>query len=166
MSLTLQVDPCKQAGQGFSIAGKGQYMDIYIKFDTNTLTGYALRIIRTLKSDRAVDFYLVKYENGVSTAISEPVSATCYRTGCVITLRVEGETFTAHAETSTQPEETPAPGLSATVDLSAKITPNTFGGTGIQYAASARGTTNTHESGSAMFHHLEVIWDVQQLQPR
>ncbi|MDR0668213.1 MAG: hypothetical protein LBF90_06320 [Prevotellaceae bacterium] len=162
MSLSLQVDPCKQAGQGFSIAGKGQYMDIYIKFDPLTLTGYALRIIRTLKFDRAVDFYLVKYENGRTTPLCEPVSTTCYRTGCTITLRIEGDRFTAHAESPTIPDGDPIPGLVPVVDLYALITPNPFGGTGIQYAASARGTSNTFESGSAMLHRLDVRWSSEQ----
>jgi hypothetical protein len=159
MQLTLQIDPCKQAGQGFSIAGKSQYMDIYIKFDTQTLTGYALRITRTLKSDRAVDCYLVKYDNGRSTPVSQPITTTCYRTGCTITLRIEGNTFTAHAESPTMPDEQPQPGLSPTVDLQATINPNPYGGLGIYYPASARGTSNTFESGSAMLHYLEVKWN-------
>lgn len=62
---------------------------MYIKFDTRTLTGYALRIIRTTKYSNAVDFILMKYENGVAEAISQPVSSTCYRTDCTITLTVK-----------------------------------------------------------------------------
>ena len=46
MSLTLNVDPTKTAGQGFGSA-TGQYMDVCLKFDTRSLTGYGLRIIRT-----------------------------------------------------------------------------------------------------------------------
>lgn len=44
MAITLNVDASKTAGQGFGSA-TGQYLDLYIKFDTRTLTGYALRII-------------------------------------------------------------------------------------------------------------------------
>ena len=69
MKITLNVDPSKTAGQGFGSA-TGQYMDICIKFDTRTLTGYALRIIRTTKYSNAVDFMLMKYEEGRTTAIS------------------------------------------------------------------------------------------------
>ena len=72
MKITLNVDPSKTAGQGFGSA-TGQYMDICIKFDTRTLTGYALRIIRTTKYSNAVDFMPTKYENGRTTAISLPV---------------------------------------------------------------------------------------------
>ena len=67
MAITLNVDASKTAGQGFGSA-TGQYLDSYIKFDTRTLTGYALRIIRTTKYSNAVDFILMKYENGVAEA--------------------------------------------------------------------------------------------------
>ena len=63
VSLELRVDPTKTAGQGFGSA-TGQYMDVCIKFDTKTLTGYGLRIIRTVKHSKAVDFLLVEYKNG------------------------------------------------------------------------------------------------------
>ena len=48
--------PVKQQDKVFGSA-TGQYLDLYIKFDTRTLTGYALRIIRTTKYSNAVDFY-------------------------------------------------------------------------------------------------------------
>ncbi len=40
---SLNVDASKTTGQGFGSA-TGQYLDLYIKFDTHALTGYALRI--------------------------------------------------------------------------------------------------------------------------
>ncbi len=58
-----------KAGQGFGSA-TGQYLDLYIKFDTRTLTGYALRIIRTTKySKMRLILFLMKYENRVAEAI-------------------------------------------------------------------------------------------------
>lgn len=135
MSLTLTVDPCKTAGQGFGSA-TGQYMDVCLKFDTHTLTGYALRIVRTTKNDKAVDFLLVKYEQGRVTPITEPVSSTCYRTGCTLRLKVEGNRFSAHAETSTPLPAPHRPGLTTRVDLEAEIAPNPFGGIGIQHTGS------------------------------
>ena len=84
MSLKLVVDPAKTAGQGFGSAG--QYMDVLLKFDTSTLTGYGLRIVRTKASSNAVTFVLVKYDNGTVTEISDEVIASCYATGCTISL--------------------------------------------------------------------------------
>ena len=147
MSLTLEIDPTKTAGQGFGSA-TGQYMDVCLKFDPASLTGYGLRIIRTTKHAKAVDFLLVCYENGQVTPISSPISSTCYRTGCTISLRISGHRFTAHVETKT-PQPTGST-LPHQVDLSADITPNTFGGIAIQHTGSSGGESTT------MLHRLTV----------
>lgn len=141
MSLSLMVDPCKTAGQGFGSA-TGQYMDIYIKFDPYTLTGYALRIVRTPQTDKAVCFMLMKYDKGIATPITEPVTATCYRRGCKINLSATGNTLTASV---TNPDYTDD------VDLKAEIIPNNFGGIGVQHTGSA-GTSST------LLRHLTVDW--------
>lgn len=151
MSVTLTVDPCKTAGQGFGSA-TGQYIDVYIKFDTQTLSGYALRIVRTTKNDKAVDFQLMKYENGIATPITKPVSAICYRTGCTLHLKVEGNHFSAHAETSTPLPAPHRPGLVTVVDLEADIAPNAFGGIGIQH-------TGSTGASATMLRNLEVTWE-------
>ena len=135
MSLMLEVDPCKTAGQGFGSA-TGQYMDVYVKFDAATLTGYALRIIRTVKNDKAVDFMLMKYDRGVATPISEPVSAVCYRKGCDIRLDVKGDQLTARVSNKLGVPEPHRPGLVKEVSLSATIEPNDFGGIGVQHTGS------------------------------
>ena len=41
MAITLNVDASKTAGQGFGSA-TGQYLDLYIKFDTRTLNGICI----------------------------------------------------------------------------------------------------------------------------
>jgi hypothetical protein len=135
MSVVWRVDPAKTAGQGFGSA-TGQYLDLYIKFDTNTLTGYALRIIRTTKYSHAVDFLLVRYDHGTVTPISTAVSATCYRTDCTISLKLDGRRLTAHAETSTPLNFAADDGLQRVVDLEADVEPNTFGGFGCQHTGS------------------------------
>ena len=146
MSLTLLVDPTKTAGQGFGSA-TGQYMDVCLKFDTRTLTGYGLRIIRTVKHAKAVDFLLVSYKGGVVTHLTEPVSATCYRTGCTIHLDYTDGQLSAHVETKT-PKPTGS-ALPHEVDLKAKVQPNTFGGIHIQHTGSCGESTT-------MLHHLTV----------
>ena len=149
MQLMLLVDPTKTAGQGFGSA-TGQYMDVCLKFDTQTLTGYGLRIIRTTKHSKAVDFYLVAYKNGVVQQISEVISSTCYRTGCTISLSVKGHRLSAHVETTTpKPLGSLLPHV---VDLFAEITPNPFGGVAIQHTGSSGGESTT------MLHHLSVKW--------
>lgn len=94
-SCTLNLDPCKGPGQGFGSA-TGQYLDVCIKFDTRTLTGYGLRFIRTPEYDKAVEVYLVEYLQGDITPISQPQRCDLFRPGCSVTLTAEGPTFSAH----------------------------------------------------------------------
>ena len=155
MSLKLVVDPAKTAGQGFGSAG--QYMDVLLKFDTSTLTGYGLRIVRTKASSNAVTFVLVKYDNGTVTEISDEVIASCYATGCTISLKAEGNKLTAHVETPTeQLADQAAKGYPHVVDLTADIEVNSFGGVAIQHTGTvgSGGWQNT-----TMLHNLNVTWE-------
>lgn len=155
MSLKLVVDPAKTAGQGFGSAG--QYMDVLLKFDTSTLTGYGLRIIRTKASSNVVTFVLVKYDNGAVTEISDEVIASCYVTGCTISLKTEGNKLTAHVETPTeQLADQAAKGYPHVVDLTADIAANSFGGVAIQHT----GTTGTGGwQNTTMLHNLDITWE-------
>lgn len=149
MSLVLEVDPSKTAGQGFGSA-TGQYMDICLKFNTATLTGYGLRIIRTTKYSNAVDFFLVRYDNGIITPISDSISSTCYRTGCTIKIDFKDNILAAKVSTTTpKPTESVLP---HEVSLSAKVSPNRFGGVHIQHTGSCGESTT-------MLHRLKVVWN-------
>ena len=150
MSLELEADPTKTAGQGFGSA-TGQYMDICLKFDTRTLTGYGLRIIRTTKYAKAVDFLLVSYNNGIITPLTDPVSAICYRTGCTIRLNVKGSLLSAHVETVTPLPDDSA--LARTVNLTADIVSNPFGGIAIQH-------TGTCGESTTMLHKLSFAAEI------
>ena len=135
MSVTWQVDPAKDGGQGFASA-RMQYLDLFIKFDTQTLTGYALRVIRTVKFSDAVDVQLVRYDRGIVTPLTEGVSTNCFLTGCVLTVKAEGGRLTAHVEgpnhMATCADD---PRIHPSVDLEAAITPNGFGGLGLQHTS-------------------------------
>lgn len=131
MKLTMVVAPYKTAGQGFSVAHL--YMDVLFKFDTQTMTGYALRFIRTTKYHDAVDCMLVKYENGVAVPVSEPVSTTSFKTTCTIIIEVTNNNVVAKATTTAEDHAPSRDNLKATVDLTSAITPNEFGGFGTRY---------------------------------
>ena len=150
MEVELDVDPTKTAGQGFGSA-TGQYRDVGIKFDTHTLTGYALRIIRTVKYAKAVDFLLVRYDHGAITPITDPVSAVCYRTGCHIRLKYADGQLTAHVTTDTQLPIPDDPLLQTEVNLSADVQPTADGGFAIQHTGSCGESTT-------MLHHLRIKW--------
>lgn len=150
MEVNLKADPCKTAGQGFGSA-TGQYMDIYIKFDTKSLSGYGLRVVRTPKYANAVDFVLMEYNNGISHEISEAVSATCFLTNCSIRLVTEGKLLKAEISTTTPKPYNSDPELPHEVKLEAEITENNFGGSGIQH-------TGSTGSSATMLHKMEIIY--------
>lgn len=151
MEVRLDVDPTKTAGQGFGSA-TGQYMDVCLKFDIRTLTGYALRIIRTTKYAKAVDFLLVRYDHGKTTALTDPVSAVCYRTGCHIVVRYAGGQLSAEVRTDTPLPTPDDPHLHTEVSLHAEVASNDFGGLAIQHTGSCGESTT-------MLHRLQVVWD-------
>jgi hypothetical protein len=132
MKLTMTVAPFKTAGQGFAVAPL--YMDVLIKLDTKTMTGYGLRFIRTTKFHDAVDCILVKYEKGEVTNISEPVTTTSFRTPCKINIEVKDNKIIADATTSAQNRlELSRPNVFTAVHMETTIVQNVFGGFGIQY---------------------------------
>lgn len=93
----LTLDPCKGPGQGFGSA-TGQYLDICIKFNTRTLTGYGIRFIRTPDYDHAVETYLVEYTDGRISRICDPQRCDIFKRGCVVSLTAEGEKLSATIE--------------------------------------------------------------------
>ncbi len=129
MKLTMTLAPFKTAGQGFSVAHL--YMDVLIKLDTKTMTGYALRFIRTTKNHDALDVLLVKYENGNVQAITEPATTSIFKPICSIDLEVNNNKLKATI-TSTSPAQQ-TKGLQKPVAIETAIAPNNFGGFGIQY---------------------------------
>lgn len=122
--VSLHLDPCKGPGQGFGSA-TGQYLDICLKFDTRTLTGYGIRFIRTPQHDRAVDVYLVNYSQGTITPLTSPEKCTLFRRGCHLQLTAKGQTLTAVIANGEQHQT-----------LTSTVTPNPHGGIHIQHTGS------------------------------
>lgn len=145
MQLSLSVSPFKSAGQGFSVAHL--YMDILIKFDATTMSGYALRLIRTTKYGNAVDCLLMKYTNGQAEPVTEPVTTSAYRTPCNITISVTGSTLRATVR-SGSPAALAEGAIQKEVELEAPIVPGGYGGIGIEY----------HGGSPAMINKLMANW--------
>lgn len=151
MSVDLVVAPSKTAAQGFGSA-TGQYLDVCLKFDTRTLTGYALRIIRTTKYHNAVDFYLVKYTNGKTERISDEITGICYLPACTLHVETNGNKLQAQVSTTAQMRETTDPALHKSIVLTATMDEITsFGGVAIQHTGSGRGN-------STLLHSLKINW--------
>lgn len=151
MSVDLVVAPSKSAAQGFGSA-TGQYLDVCLKFDTRTLTGYALRVIRTTKYHNAVNFYLVKYTAGKTERISEAMTGICFLPACTLHVETKGNKLMAHVTTTSEMRETTDENLHKTITLTAKMDEVTsLGGVAIQHTGSGRGN-------SVLLHSLKINW--------
>ena len=136
MELSLQIAPYKSSGQGFSVAPL--YMDLLIKFDSETMSGYGLRIERTTKYGNSVDFVFVQYKNGEVTRIGEPVSTSCYRTNCHIQFQMKAGKLIATAGTDAKYNASSYPeAVVAEVVMELPVEVNSFGSVGILYNGGA-----------------------------
>lgn len=153
MKLSIVAEPAKGPGQGFGSA-TGQYMDICFMFDPVSLTGYGLRIERTPDYDKAVVFSIVKYDNGVTSPLTEPVPTSCFRTPCNIGIEYSGNQIRVEAST-----DAPEVGhkdsrirkdvmISATVDEKSRPSGSSLM---IQH-------TGTTGSGATLLRDLKVSW--------
>ena len=133
--LTVELSPCKSAGQGFGSA-TGQYLDICIKFDTQTLTGYGLRFVRTPAYDKAVEVVLVEYRDGEVTPICPPEKCVLFKKGCRVTLSARGSVLSAQIENGEQSQQ-----LTANINHT-----NSFGGIHIQHTGSVGASATVIQS--------------------
>lgn len=151
MKICFTACPAKTAGQGFSSA-RAQYMDIGIQFDTESLNGYALRLIRTTKYSDAIDCVFVKYTSGKVEEISDHVSTSCYRTECFITVETRGDQLIATAHTSADYQDSlNRPEVLPEVIMETKITPYPYSGIAIQHTGSVG-------DGATLIKDLVIEW--------
>lgn len=150
MTLELIAEPAKGPGQGFGSA-TGQYMDICVKFDPVTLTGYALRIERTPDYDKAVTFTLVRYSDGIVTPISKPVATSCYRTPCHIKLDINDNNFVATASTEAPAVTSSNPDVKPYVMLSVPVETSRNSSLMIQH-------TGSTGSSATLLRNMNVSW--------
>ena len=99
MTVRAKFAPNKNSGQGFGSATE-QFLDVYIKYDLATNTGYGLRIQRlTTEEINAIGykgagavagcaFFLVKFEKGVMTPVSKKVMSSAFLAECTVELTV------------------------------------------------------------------------------
>lgn len=151
MSLRVKLDPAKTAGQGFGSAD--QYMDFCIKFDTATLTGYGVRILRSAEASDAVKFLFVEYSRGETRMLNEGILTSCFLTGCEIVLKVVGSHMSVHAESETANACAGSKPYAVKVDMDVEIRSNPFGGVAVQHT----GTPGTGGfQNTTMLHTMEL----------
>ena len=134
-TLTVTLSPCKSAGQGFGSA-TGQYLDLCIKFDSQSLTGYGLRFVRTPAYDKAVEAILIAYREGEVVPICTPEKCELFKKGCRVTLSAKDSVLTAQIEQDGRCQH-----LTATLHQ-----PNGFGGICIQHTGSVGASATVIQS--------------------
>lgn len=153
MSTTIVVAPDKNAGQGFGSA-TDQFMDLFVKFDAATMSGYAFRLQRlnndaivalgydpeTVNGTAGVAASLVKYENGEVTYLTDMIMTSAFFTEC--TISVEYTDGVLHATMSSTKGDRAGDlcGYVREIDISAEVAANGFGGTGMLFT----GTVNAN----------------------
>ncbi|HKL95118.1 MAG TPA: hypothetical protein VJ845_01680 [Haploplasma sp.] len=147
MSVVLNLSAHKKAGQGFGSA-TGQYMDVYIKYDTKTSSGYGLRIQRVSDYGNAVTFTLMEFTNGIGTKLTEAQVSSAFVTNCTVELDIINNVFTTKVTTTT--EQSPGQiedGHLKEVNLTTTIKNNSFGSFGVQHTGtvSAGNRTMLHD---------------------
>lgn len=150
MKAELIVEPAKSGGQGFGSA-TAQYMDICLKFNPESLDGYALRIERTPDYDKAVRFSLVKYDKGMTSVINEGVISNCYRTACTIRTEIKDGVMRATAFTDAHSQEI-KPDVLEKVDISCPVEDSDLAGFCIQH-------TGSTGPSSSLIKNLTLSWD-------
>lgn len=169
MALTLALTPEKLAGQGFGSA-TGQYLEVYLKWDALTRSGYALRFQRLASdpldgnrpipsSGNSVRVSMLQVVNGARTVLpGAVVDSSVFMPGAVLRFELVGDLLSARVTTRSPQTATQARyRLPHEVHLSARLpaAAGMAGGFGVQFTGTAAAGNRT------LLENLEV-----RLQPR
>jgi len=150
MTVRAKFAPNKNAGQGFGSATE-QFLDVYIKYDLATNTGYGLRIQRLTpeeitaigyKGEGAVSgcaFFLVKFEKGVATAISKKIMSSAFHSECTVELTAKNGRLLANVTCSEETRGGDAFDYAREVQFDVPIASNNYGGTGMVFTGTVGG---------------------------
>ncbi len=142
MTVRAKFAPNKNTGQGFGSA-TNQFLDVYIKYDLATQTGYGLRIQRMtteeineigFKGAGAVAgcaFFVVKHKAGVATPVSKKVMSSAFGSECTVELTVKNGRLLASASSTDETRSGDAFDYPREVQFDVPIESNSHGGTGM-----------------------------------
>ncbi len=147
MDVTMKVAPGKTAGQGFG--SNNNFLEVRIKYDHATNTGYGVRIVRTSGDSTKVQL-VERTADGKVNVLAESGNTSVYLTECTIHVWTKDEKLYTHIETSKeQPSTAVDKGYLHEVDLESEITGNTKGGFGA-YLESSTGDNTTYIGSISM----------------
>lgn len=144
MSVRAKFAPNKSTGQGFGSATE-QFLDVYIKYDLATNSGYGLRIQRlTTEEINAIGyngsgavagcaFFLTKFTNGVMTPVSKKLMSSAFATECTVDLSFKNGRLTASVTSDDEVRSGDAFDYPREVRLDESVDANAAGGTGMLF---------------------------------
>jgi hypothetical protein len=144
MTVRAKLAPAKNTGQGFGSA-TDQFLEVYIKYDLVTRTGYGLRIQRlTPEEINAIGykgagavagcaFFLVKYVNGDVTPISKKIMSSAFVTECTVELTTKNGHLLASVTSTDKVRSGDAFDFPREVQFDVPIESNPHGGTGLLF---------------------------------
>lgn len=144
MTVRARFAPDKNTGQGFGSA-TAQFLDVYIKYDLATRTGYGLRIQRlTTDEIAAIGFdgggavagcavFLIKVADGNATPISKKVMTSAFVAECTVDLSIRNGRLVGGVSSSENVRSGDAFKYLRDVQLDAPIESNAYGGTGMLF---------------------------------
>ena len=140
MTTTLKVAPGKTAGQGFG--SNNNFLEVRLKYDHQTKTGYSIRIVRT--SGDSTKVQLGKIDNGTFTVLTESDNTSAYLSDCTIIFKVEnGKLSISVSSSADQPATAVEKGYLKDVTLEYTLDSDslTSGGFGLYYESSTGDNT-------------------------
>ena len=144
MSVRALFAPQKTSGAGFGSA-TDQFLDVFIKFDLATMSGYALRVERLNTKEIAelgyngdgaaagCAFSLIKYDNGKTTPLTGKLMSSAFTTECLVEMKVVNGRLLASATSTAENRSGDLYDYPREIGLDAEIDENGFGGTGILF---------------------------------
>ena len=144
MTVRAKFAPNKSTGQGFGSA-TDQFLDVYIKYDFATNTGYGLRIQRlTTEEINAIGykgagavagcaFFLAKFNNGVMTPVSKKVMSSAFQSECTVDLTFKNGRLAASVTSTEETRSGDAFDYLKEVRFDEPVESNSYGGTGMLF---------------------------------
>lgn len=144
MNVRAKFAPDKNTGQGFGSA-TDQFLEVYIKYDLATKTGYGLRIQRlTTEEINAIGykgagavagcaFFLIKYANGVITPLTKKIMASAFIAECTVELTARNGRLRAAVTSTEEVRSGDAFDYPREVQFDVPIEDNPHGGTGMLF---------------------------------
>ena len=162
MSITVNYSPGKVEGQGFG--GSGCYMDVYVKYDPVTRSGYGLRIERVPATTNGTMWTLYRYEGEELTPLGHGILTAAFMPQSTLTVSVKGNTLEVSASTKSVKtplqikEQLPEVVSMSWTDPTGKLAADNNGGFGIRMNNSGTPSYayNALSNNCIMLHDVKV----------